>query len=201
MVKKRTARNTGLWVATGGVVFIGALVIVSAWGETSKGETLIENPGTLLGIAITALGGILVAILPAALRLERNSEEVKEQVQNAHKNPDGTPLNLRDDLDDKHTELLEQIMSVKSSVGLALTLTQANASDVRGMRRDMGRIQDRMETMSTDLRKNTDETTRVGKIATGLVRTVGTLEGEVQDVRATIVKYHPDEESHEHPQQ
>lgn len=190
MVKKRTARNTGLWIATGGVLFIGALVLVSAWGETPKGEALIENPGTLLGIAITALGGILVAILPAALRLERNSEEVKEQVQNAHKKPDGTPLNLRDDLDDKHGEVLTQIRNVRQAVDLALELTQANASDVRGMRRDMGRVQDSITTISSDLRENSAETARIRKITTGLQRTVGTLESRID-------LHHPEGESHE----
>jgi len=190
---RRTVRNATLWTLAGSFALIGVIIVVSAWGQTPRGESIIENPGALIGGVIAGLGTLMGVIMPAVLRAERNSEELKEQVKNDHKKEDGTPLLLRDDLDDKHEQVLHQIAlvthtlkTVEGGLALAIELSRANAADVRGIRHDIGRLND-------DVRENTRETRTVSRVATGLVQTVGTLEGEVAKVKATIDKHHPKE--------
>lgn len=199
-MRKRAIRNAALWTVVVMFLLIGIIVFVSATGQTPKGESIIENPGALIGTVITGVGGLMAIILPAILKVEKNSEELKEQVKNDHKKADGTPLLLRDDLDDKHDVVLarldsidarfnligDNVENIEEGVRLAIQLGQANASDVRGMRRDMGRLTD-------DIRENTRETSEIRKLATGVIRTVSTLEGEVVGVKNAIVKYHPEE--------
>lgn len=195
MVKRRTGRNTVLWTVATGIGLIGVIIFSSAVLQNSKGDPLFEKPDTLIGIVITALGGLMAVLLPALLRFERNSEELKEQVKNDHKKPDGTPLLLRDDLDDKHDVILARLDSLQDKVDISVGLSQANASDVRGIRKDMGRLHDDLSRMRTNLEASTTETTRVGRLTSGLIKTVSTLEGEVTQVKATIVKHHPEENS------
>ena len=58
---------------------------------------------------ITATASVAVAVLtllgvalPVLVKMRRQIGEVKEQVANDHRKEDGSPLNLRDDIDGKH---------------------------------------------------------------------------------------------------
>lgn len=68
-------------VTEGGLIVIGILVIV-----------------------IFALAVVGLVILKFGSQMNSRMKAVQEQVANDHKNPDGTPINLRDDLDGKHDE-------------------------------------------------------------------------------------------------
>lgn len=181
MTKNRTARNTVLWTAAVALFAVGLIVFVSATGETKKGEALIENPGALIGIVFSSLATLMGILLPLLLRAEKSMDMVKENVQNDHKKSDGSPLYLRDDLDGKHDVILEKLGSLADGVAIAIRLSEGNAADIRGMRRDVGRVRD-------DLAENTRETSRVARVVTGLVRTV-------DDVKARVDTHHPEEGS------
>lgn len=182
MVKKKSVRNAVLWTVAGAFALLGIIVFVAATGQTEKGEAIIENPGALFGIVITSLSSIMAILLPILLRAEKNTEIAKEQLQNEHKNADGTPLNIRDDLDDKHEVILTKLESLQGGVNMAIRLSEGNASDIRGMRRDVGRVQDTIS-------ENTREIARVSHLATGLINTVDAL-------GATVKKNHPEGDSH-----
>lgn len=204
----RAARNTVLWVVVGAIIILGIVVLLSALGETKRGEPMIENPGTLIGGVITGLGGLMTLLLPLLLKVEKTQEAVKEQVQNDHKRADGTPINLRDDLDSKPSEayLDKAINSVKEHVEEQLNMVssalsgaigsldkriEGSASDIRGLRRDIGRISD----ATSD---NTEKIQEVSKAVTGATRTVNNLDThlsrKVNDLSARIDSYHPPEE-------
>ncbi len=207
----RAARNIILWVVIGAIIILGVIVLLSALGETKRGEPMIENPGTLIGGVITGLGGLMTLLLPLLLKVEKTQEAVKEQVENSHKKPDGSPINLRDDLDTKPSQdyLDEVVDGLKDHVEEHLsrvtdTLTRAiqsldrriegSASDIRGMRRDIGRAND-------NIRENTAQIQEVSKTVSGVVKTVNSLDthlgDKVNDLSDRIDSYHPpQEESH-----
>ncbi|SDQ04861.1 hypothetical protein [Leucobacter chromiiresistens] len=75
---------------------------------------------------IVAMQGVVVALISKvtidARRTKRSTEAVKEQVANSHVLPNGEPYNLRDNID--HNQL-------------------AVLGEIRGIRRDIGRLDQR----------------------------------------------------------
>lgn len=88
---------------------------------------------TVAAAAITALGAVIVAavsiLAPLLTKLIGRVKDVQAQVANDHKNPDGTPLNLRDDLDEKHTENHGILLAIQRDV--AWLMRRVAATDDR----------------------------------------------------------------------
>ena len=105
------------WAAAGilAVVTISCLGIVWAGAANDgDGNPLIETPGAvIIGLLATvgSLGSAAIAKLGPAV------SAIKENVQNDHKKADGTPLFLRDDLDDKHDMLISALMELRRDIG------------------------------------------------------------------------------------
>jgi hypothetical protein len=142
-VKRRIARNIVLWVVAISVVLMGIVIVLGAAIYPKVGEPLIESPEALLGTIVTAVGGLLVVLLPMLLRSEQNSEVIRNEVKNSHS------TNLRDDLDDNHTSIVEALKEILLKQSMSDTsierlheLAGGTRSDVRGLRRDIGRLAD-----------------------------------------------------------
>lgn len=121
----------GVLVAAGAVIWLGAQ-------NDSDGAPLIENPG---GVIVALFGGvtaILAIVLPQVLA-------IKHEVKNSH------DTNMRDDLDDKHDAIIARIDKVFGAV----------SSDIRGLRRDVGRNTDRLDYVSRRLDNTTDRVDRL----------------------------------------
>lgn len=76
--------------------------------------------GIIIAI-VAACGGVMVALLN---RTRQHSKAIRDQVENDHS------TNLRVEADDRHAELVHRIEGI--------------ASDVRGIRRDLGRHADHL---------------------------------------------------------
>lgn len=63
---------------------------------------LIGGGALLLSTAVNA--GLFRRQGHRLRRVETNTEAVREQVQNGHVKPDGTPINLREEADERHEE-------------------------------------------------------------------------------------------------
>ncbi|PNW10633.1 hypothetical protein C1632_02415 [Microbacterium testaceum] len=72
----------------------------------------------ILVIVIVALAVVGLVILKFGSQINSRMKAVQEQVANDHKHADGTPINLRDDLDGKHDENAKKLDKV-----LAMTTT------------------------------------------------------------------------------
>lgn len=79
------------------------------------GNTFIDIPGgwvTIIVALITFVVGPWASTIVAARvsgKVKKVSEDVaatREQVENNHKKPDGTPINLREEQDDRHGEIV-----------------------------------------------------------------------------------------------
>ncbi len=91
-----------------------------------------------LAIVIAAL----VAAVPAILtlqrkvsRVERNSHELRDQVGNDHRHPDGTPILMRQENDERHAAVMGKLAAMEQNLN-GITRT------IGGMQRDIGRLAD-----------------------------------------------------------
>jgi hypothetical protein len=129
----RRARNAVIWVAVTTIGLIGVLIFLGGILLDPKGEPIIEKPETLIGTIITAFSALMAILLPAILKAEQNTEDVKEEVS--------TPAN-----GDEHATLREvmtdAIEVVRSEVSDVKDTVDGVQADVRGMRRDIGRVSD-----------------------------------------------------------
>jgi len=65
-------------------------------------------------VAVATVTAIVAPLIVSRLR------RIEQQVANHHQNPDGTPLNLRDDLDTKHDQNHQILLAVQRDVAWIL---------------------------------------------------------------------------------
>lgn len=176
----RRVRNIALWVAAGAVVVAGAIIFLASLNKSS-GDPVLENPGTLIGTLIVTVGGMFSLILGVVLKTQSDTTTVKDHVQNAHVNANGTPLILRDDLDQKHdrvesrmdgmeTLMREGFSDLKDQVGHAIQLAMGTAVDMRGVRTDMSHV-------NTQVAENSRRLSTVERRQDDGLRRLDSLEG------------------------
>lgn len=71
----------------------------------------------ILGIVIVALVIVALVIWRFGSQIASRMKAVQDQVANDHKKPDGEPLLLRDDLDEKHDENARKLDKVLELIG------------------------------------------------------------------------------------
>lgn len=104
----------------------------------------------ITGVATVAVAVVTFVIAPTILsRLRR----IEEQVANDHRHPDGTPINLRDDLDGKHDENAKKIDQVLAAV---LPLQRDMAWVMRVMRENDERLDDLEDTITKEKHHDRD---------------------------------------------
>lgn len=130
-----------------GVVATGAGLLWSSGLRDDAGEALLDEPTAKVLVALLGAAGTLLALL-----LQRTGE-VRHQVKNSH----GT--NLRDDVDDTRREIAEvreiarhavraarkasdDTVQLREDVQAGRLETGEVRADVRGLRRDIGRLTD-----------------------------------------------------------
>ncbi|GAB3125955.1 hypothetical protein [Glaciibacter psychrotolerans] len=82
--------------------------------------------GSILTAVVGTIGVIIVAMVN---RTRQYAKSTQEHVQNSHMKPDGKPLNLRDDLDDKFQGLSDLVKGAISDIG-------GLRSDIRSIRKE-----------------------------------------------------------------
>lgn len=107
-------------ITEGGIIVIGILVIV-----------------------IVALAVVGLVILKFGSQINSRMKAVQEQVANDHKHADGTPINLRDDLDGKHDENAKKLDKV---LAMATTMQRDIAFLMRRSIEQDDRIEDLEDT-------------------------------------------------------
>lgn len=119
-----TRRKLVLWSSVGLIGLIGLIVLAVSVIQHESGKTWIENPGALVGICISGMSGIMIAVLPHLIRSEEAVRETKATVDRVASDihTGNVAALTRGDLD----ILLEAISEVRS--------------DIRGIRRDYGRL-------------------------------------------------------------
>lgn len=136
LITQQKARARGWWIATLvlALVLLVCVAIVAA-GATRDvdGNPLIESPGAVLVGFFALLGTLSTAFKAVLSPLQNNLEVVKQNVQNDHIKEDGTPLIMRDDLDDKHDELKELILDGQKETRRDIGGIR---EELRGVRRD-----------------------------------------------------------------
>lgn len=111
-VNKRLA-STGIWTVVSVALVLLSILLLST-AKNPDGSHWLES--STVASTLATLGLIAAAVLPTVLGTRKDAAEVREQVQNSHMKPDGSPLNLRDDLDDKHDILVSGLKHLTTLV-------------------------------------------------------------------------------------
>lgn len=170
-----------LWVA-GAVVLAVVAILVLGTIETPDGDPIIKNPEALITQILITSGVIGAATLPLLIKTQRDAAAAKEQVSNDHS------TNLRVEQDDRHNAVMslftEKFEEMREHFN---TQFDGVRSDMRGVRRDVGRNTDGLERTRNKLDKHLDESREI----------VDELKGEIQElhrVTASIEDTTPIEE-------
>jgi len=147
----RSRHHTLLWSVVGVLGMLAVIVLLGVI-KGPDGQPLLDPEGAFSQVIMTA-GLIAVALIPTLRRTQKDAAAAKEDaavarehVANDHVDDEGKPINLRTDLDDFRTEMRDLVVD-----GLAAmrehTDTQFDGvrSDMRGIRRDVGRNTDGVE--------------------------------------------------------
>lgn len=155
-VARNRQTKTAIWtVLSVAVAFLAVLILSTI--DTPSGDPWLES--SLIVQTLATMGLILAAVLPSLLGTRKDAAVVREQVQNSH------TKNQRDDMDDKHEEIRELLASKFEQLHNRMDdRFQAVASDIRGVRRDVGRLADghvRLDKKIGDQGKVLDRLTRI----------------------------------------
>jgi hypothetical protein len=137
--------RTGLWTALSLFLTFLVVLIISTI-DTPSGEPLLESSAVAQTLA--TLGLVAAAILPSLLGTRKDASVVREQVQNSH------TINQRDDMDQKHDIVVELVGKKFDDLFLRIDdRFSAVASDIRGVRKDVGRGSDAITRLQTSQEK------------------------------------------------
>lgn len=96
---------------------------------------------------IVTLGSVLATAIPALIavlaKLHGSVKAVQEQVANEHINPDGSPLKLRDDLDEKHDEQHGILLAIQRDVAWIMRRQAATDDRVDQLEETTGELRRR----------------------------------------------------------
>jgi type II secretory pathway component PulK len=156
--------------------------------DTPDGKPWLES--TIIGQTLATLGLVLAAVLPSLLGTRKDAAVVREQVQNSH------TINQRDDMDQKHDSVVELISAFSARMDDKF---QAVDSNIRGVRKDVGRLADGHASMDERLRKQERVMHGVQHSVDGLDRKFAPLEvnaktGEIQIIKPPADTVAPTEE-------
>lgn len=141
--------RTALWTTVSIVGAIVGLLLLSTI-DNPDGTPWLE--GTVIGQSLALLAVVTAAILPSLLAQQKSIEEtkrvahvVRDEVQNSH------TVNFRDNIDNNHSTVVDAIASLDRKFE---TRFNGFASDLRGVRRDIGRNADNTDELRKELKEH-----------------------------------------------
>jgi hypothetical protein len=149
-MKKLSARTrTAIWTALSLAAAIAGLLILSTL-DNADGSPWLES--TVVGQALALLAVVAAGILPSLLQQQKSIEEtkrvthiVRDEVQNSH------DINFRDNVDSNHGEVVDLFRQLDAKFERRF---DGMASDIRGVRKDIGRNTDQTDGLRTELREH-----------------------------------------------
>jgi hypothetical protein len=154
VVKKRQLRTGLLTILSVSGTIVGVLFLSAV--DNPDGTPWLES--TIIGQTLVTLGVVASAILPSLLGARKDAAVTRDQLENAHVDAPGRVSNVRDDLDGKHERTVDILAAIDKKIDRRFDTV---ASDVRGIRRDIGRLWDKAESNSgriLDLEQTQDPT-------------------------------------------
>lgn len=138
--------KTAIWTAGSILAVLAGLLLISTI-KNPDGSNWLE--ASFIGQSLSVLSLTAAAILPSVLGIRKDTSVVRDQVENNHVEDPTRISNVRDDLDHKHEQVLARLDRMEARNDRQW---DAVASDVRGMRRDFGRLTDKVDDHSTRIR-------------------------------------------------
>lgn len=99
----------------------------------------------ILAVVLTALLIVVLVLWRFGAAIASRLKAVQEQVANDHKNPDGSPMLLRDDLDEKHDQNAKKLDTTDRKLDKVLEIVLSVQQDVAWLMRGQARQDDRLD--------------------------------------------------------
>lgn len=155
---RKKNRAKGWWAAFASfaaVLLVCALIVFIAFLKDADGNAIIENPGAVLVGFFALVGTIGTGVIAKLAPLQSGLDVIQQNVQNDHTKPDGTPLIMRDDLDDKHEEILTVLKEfqreIKRDIG---GLREENRNDRKATNDRFDSVEERFNVIYKELKKH-----------------------------------------------
>lgn len=174
----RRARNILIWVAVVTIGGVGILVILGGILLDPRGEPIIDKPETLIGTIITAFSALMAVLLPSILKAESNSEAVRAEV--APETPQPVP-SMRVVVTEAIEVVKKEVAEVKEKVEDVETAVDATQADVRGIRRDVGRVADGLRDSARDRHQLNNRVAKIERRQDEGFRRLGDVENKEEN--------------------
>jgi hypothetical protein len=139
--------RTAVWTAVWLVVAIACLLLLSTI-DNPDGTPWLES--SLLGQTLTLLGVLSAIVLPALFAARKDAAVTRDQLENSHVDDASKVSNVRDDLDHKHSAVIDAVAALAEKMESKFDGVYA---EFRGTRRDIGRAAD----LASDARAAADK--------------------------------------------
>lgn len=173
-----------LW-AVGAVILAVVAILVLGAVDTPDGDPIIKNPEALITQILITAGVIGAATLPLLIKTQKDAAAAKEQVSNDH------PTNLRVEQDDRHNVVVTLVTEKFDELTRHFnTQLDGIRSDIRGVRYDVGRNTNGLQTTRDKLDQHLDDSREI----------VAALKGEIDElhkINASIEETIPAQELRE----
>lgn len=128
--------RTWIWTALSIAGALAALLLLSTI-DNADGTPWLES--TLIGQTLALLGVVAAAFLPSLISTRKDAAVVRDQLENSHVDNPQRVSNVRENIDSNHIEILKRLDRFETRVDRRF---DGMASDIRGVRRDIGRHAD-----------------------------------------------------------
>ncbi len=164
MPEHQRRNRTLLWSVLG-VLGMLAVIVVLGTVDDANGDPLLDTPGAAFVQTIATAGLVAVAVLPLLRRTQKDAAEAKQDaavardhVANDHIDEHGKPINFRVDVDDFRNEFREVLGDFRRHTDSQF---DGMRSDMRGIRRDVGRNTDGLEKTRARLDEHEEHSRKV----------------------------------------
>lgn len=130
----RTGLFTAISVLSTFLVILGLSTV-----DNPDGTPWLES--SVIGQSLATLGLITAAVLPSLLGTRKDAAVARDQLENSHVDDPSRVSNVRDDMDEKHSEILARLDRFEERVDRRF---DGQSADIRGLRRDIGRHSDKI---------------------------------------------------------
>ena len=182
-VRSRNIR-TALWTAVSVVGTIIGLLVLSTINNPD-GTPWLES--SLLGQTIVVVGSLSAIVLPTLIGARRDAAVARDQLENSHVQNADKVSNVRDDLDHKHSALLEALESGLTELSARMDRKFDGVyAEFRGTRGDIGRAAKQADAARDAADKLRDKVDTIAEQSDSVASKVDGIAERIDSVEAKV---------------
>lgn len=118
------------------------ITLINRLADVPQGDAAII--GSIAAAIIAPLVGLIITLrLSGKVKaIQSDASQTKDQVVNGHKKPNGDPLIMRDELDERHAEQMDTLNQIRTEVKANTRRLNDVSRDIGGIRQDVRQLHD-----------------------------------------------------------